>query len=134
MPGRWQFAYSIIPHLETERAGAIAQAYAFQAPLRGISAGLHPGTLPPCGSFIQVEPAEFVISIVKIAEDRRGWLVRGYNTSDQAVAVKLKPIRPVQKAARANLAEESVEALPLTAAGVVEMEIKGYEIVTVRFD
>ncbi|MCJ7585183.1 MAG: hypothetical protein MUO30_10500, partial [Anaerolineales bacterium] len=76
MIGRWTFHYSIIPHAvgrdsippSSSRQDGILpydQAYAFETPLRAVSTGLHDGQLPTSGSFVSVEPHQFVISAIK---------------------------------------------------------------------
>ena len=133
MAGQWSFEYAIIPHLAEERLAAWQQAYDFEAPLRAVSATLHDGVLPGSASFIEVEPAGFVVSAVKAAETGGGWLVRGYNLEDREVTVRIKPWRPFQQAWRVNLAEESLAQLAAGEDGSVTFTAKGHEIVSVMF-
>ncbi len=129
MIGKWSFDYSVIP-CGTDRMAAWQQAYAFQAPLRGVLTSLHGGELPGRGAFLQVQPAEFVVSAVKAAEDADGWLVRGYNISDREIPVTLKPWKPFQRAERANLAEESTGSLQPGEDGSISLTARAHEIVT----
>ncbi len=133
MPGNWAFDYAIIGFHEADRLLAYHQAYGFEAPLRAVSTTLHAGQLPARASFIQVEPKEFVVSAVKIAEDGRGWLVRGYNISDRPVTVSLNTLQEMATAERVNLAEERMGTMALGADHGVRLDLKAHEIATVQF-
>jgi len=132
MLGTWSFDYSIIPHAgDWQRA--YEQAYAFEVPMRGISTGIHPGSMPPAGSFLDVEPRAFIVSSVKMSEDGRGWLARGYNITAEALQVTLKPWKPFKNVERVNLAEEILSALKPDKNGSVSVPARGHEIVSVLF-
>ncbi|MBU2611611.1 MAG: hypothetical protein KJ606_11815, partial [Chloroflexi bacterium] len=140
MIGKWTFDYSIILHVGQIDYLSYHQAYAFEAPMRAVSTGLHDGALPTCGSFVEVSPQEFVISAVKETEacpeergDGKGWLVRGYNISGEETNVTLKPWRKFRHVERVNLAEEKLAALKPNLNGSVTFPARGYEIVTVKF-
>jgi alpha-mannosidase len=133
MAGHWAFDYAIIPFPEANRLQAYHQAYAFEAPLRALSTTPHEGTLPAQGSFIQVEPKEFIVSAVKTAEDGRGWLVRGYNISNQPAAVKLKTLHPPPTVERVNLAEERLGNITPPTDLEISLDAGAHEVVSVLF-
>jgi alpha-mannosidase len=126
------FAYAVIPHRGDWQA-ACHEAYAFAAPLRTLSTGLHGGKLPASGSFVACSPAEFVLSAVKEAEDGSGWLVRGYNLTGGPVEVSLRPWRAFANAWLVNLAEEPIGPLSVGEDGSVHFKAGEHQIVTVRF-
>jgi len=97
-----------------------------------VSVSPHAGSLPGRGSFVAVEPAEFVISSVKEAESGHGWLVRGYNLGATDVRASLKPWRTFKTVERINLAEEKLERLQAGPQGV-SLAVRGHEIVTLLF-
>ena len=132
MPGRWVFDYSIIPHAGNWNP-AFWQAYAFDAPLRTVSTGIHNGNLPSVTSFVECTPETFVVSAVKPSEDGNGWLVRGYNISDDPINVTIKPWLPFKKAGIIDLAEENQAALRADQAGCVTFPAGPHKIVSVRF-
>ena len=134
MPGKCAFDYALIPHAGDWRS-AYPEAYAFNAPLRAVTGALHAGNLPACGSFIEHSPAQFVISALKPAEDGEGWIVRGYNITAQPVRAGLRPARtrPAPTAHLANMAEETLEPLPVEQDGWVHFTARGHEVVTVKF-
>ncbi len=134
MLGKWVFEYSIIPH-DVGRDGVLPyeQAYAFETPMRAVSTGLHDGTLPASSSFVEVSPQGFVLSAVKVAEDGKGWLVRGYNISGEEINVTLTPWRKFRRVARVNLVEEKHAVLKPLKDRSVTFAARGYEVVTVMF-
>jgi mannosylglycerate hydrolase len=131
MPGKWAFDYAILPFKESGRFQAYQEGYAFQAPLRAASTPSHAGALPGRGSFIQTDAPEFVVSTVKMSEDRRGWLVRGYNISSHPVTVKLRTILSFTSADRINLNEESLEPLLLSGDREITLAVHAHEVITV---
>jgi alpha-mannosidase len=131
MSGEWEFDYSII--VGQDEIPAYQQAWNFEAPLRAAGTGIHDGSLPSSGSFVNVMPEEFVVSAVKQADDGKGWIGRGYNTTDGEINVSLRPWRPFRKARRVNLAEERISDLKPDREGAVTVPVHGYEIATVKF-
>ncbi len=132
MKGKWEFDYSIIPHTG-DWLQAYPQAAAFEAPLRAVGMGIHAGGLASTGSFVRVEPQEFVISAVKESEDGRGWIARGYNIAGNDISVRLTPWRSFKKAELVNLAEQKQKALKVAKDGSLDLAVRGHEIVTVLF-
>jgi alpha-mannosidase len=109
------------------------QAWNFESPLRAAETGFHAGTLPPSGSFVSVDNPSFVISTVKETDDGRGWIVRGYNISDEEISVTVTPWQRFKKAERANMAEETIGKLKVEKSGGVTVKARGHEVVTVMF-
>ncbi|MDI6768249.1 MAG: glycoside hydrolase family 38 C-terminal domain-containing protein [Anaerolineales bacterium] len=144
MIGKLMFEYSIIPHAvgrdgippTGSRRDAIPpydQAYAFETPMRAVSTGLHDGALPVAGSFVSVEPREFVISAIKESDAGKGWIVRGYNVTDKEITITLTPWRKFKHIELVNLAEERLAALKPNADGSVSLTAGKHEILTVLF-
>jgi len=132
MPGTWIFDYSIIPHAGNWQK-SYEQAYAFEIPMRGVSTSIHRGTLPASGSFLETEPAAFIISTIKQSEDGRGMLVRGYNLSNQPINVRMKPWKNFINVELVNLAEEKLAGVKPDKDGRVTVPVRGHEIVSVLF-
>jgi len=59
--------------------------------------------------------------------------VRGYNQSDQALPVQLKPWPTVQSACQVNLAETTLHSLPVESDGSLHFSAGPYEIITLKF-
>jgi len=132
MHGQWRFEYAVVTGRAEERLDMIAQAYAFESPMRGVSTPVQSGSLPPRGAFVQVEPAEFAVSTVKRAEDGRGWLVRGFNMGDERITVRLESSFAISQAKKVTLMEEWASDLVVADSRQVSLEAGPHEVVTVR--
>jgi hypothetical protein len=130
--GLHQFDYAVVPSLP-QAPQAYQQAYAFNAPLRAVQTGLHPGCIPQQASFLEGSPSTFLISAIKATDDDSGWLVRGYNNTGKTLTVHLNPWRPFLNARRVNLAETDQEDLELSADGSIRFSANPFEIVTIKF-
>jgi alpha-mannosidase len=130
--GAYEFDYALIPHAGDWRA-VFSEGQAFATGLRAVSTGRHAGELPLEASMVAVEPAEFVITAIKQAEDGEGWILRGYSLADEVLRVRLQPWRLFSQAARVRLDEEWLEALKVASNGSVQLAVRPREIVTVRF-
>jgi alpha-mannosidase len=101
--------------------------------MRGISTGIHDGILPSSGSFLETEPAAFIISTIKQSEDGRGMLVRGHNLTDQSLDVTMKPWKYFKNVEMVNLAEEKLAGLKPDKDGRINIPVRGHEIISVLF-
>lgn len=130
--GQHVFEYALIPH-SGGWENAIAQARAFNAPLRAVAVPGGDGPLPASLSFLQAEPPAFVLSAVKQAEDGGGLIVRGYNVDNQPHTVTLRLARPCRRAVRVNLNEEPQEELP-AGGHTVRFTARAGQIVTLKLE
>ena len=132
VPGKWTNDYAIIPHKGNWHE-AFQDAYAFETSLRAIESGLHEGEISTQGSFIFHSPAEFVISAIKEAENGKGWIVRGYNISDETIQLNLRPMRQFDHVIQINLAEEEIAPLNIEGDGSILTPVSGYQVVSIMF-
>ena len=138
MQGKWEFDYSIIPHSGTwnsinGQSIPFLQASHFNAPLRTVEASIHAGNELDSGSFIKVSPGMFKISSVKQIKNNEGWLVRGYNLSDQEITVSLSKWKRSKTCWLLNLAENKVTRLESNKSGIVTFQARPHEIVSIGF-
>jgi alpha-mannosidase len=133
--GKHRFEYAIIPHPgDWLSSTAYLEAYAFDAPLQALAAPLHTGDLPPSASLITSDPATFIISAVKTAEDDHGLIVRGYNIESRPTEVRLAPWLRFGVATRVRLDERGGTSLAVGADGSVAFSASPHEIVTIKFE
>jgi hypothetical protein len=107
LPGVWSFDYALIPY--QDRLAAISQAHSFAAPPLGGCTPSSNGPLSVTQLLLKVDRPEFVVTAVKPAENGRGIVIRGFNTTDSAIVVSLRPAWRIGRAWRVNLLEEPLE-------------------------
>jgi alpha-mannosidase len=90
------------------------------------------GNLPSVQSFVQVTPAQVVLSAVKRSEEGELLVVRVFNVGEEAVSAAITLFLPVINAYELSLAEERLAPLPTTSAGVQVM-LRPKQIMTVGF-
>ncbi len=130
--GEHTLAYSIIPHA-ADPLPAWWEAWAFQSPLRAVVTTFHRGVLPPMGSLIATDNPAFVMSTVKMAEDRRGLIVRGYSVSETPEEVTLRTGLRFTHAERVWLDESPMgKPLKVSRRSAVRFVVRPAEIVTLR--
>jgi mannosylglycerate hydrolase len=132
MTGTWSFDYSIIPHVKGQTS-PYPLAYHFNTSLRAAATTLHFGSLPPTGSFVDVESPSFVLSSIKETDDHRGWLVRGYNPTGTTTPVMIKPWKPFRSVEFADLSEKKVNTLDVPAGGRITFNADPFEVITLVF-
>jgi alpha-mannosidase len=131
--GRHTFTYALLPHAGDVRQGhVIEEAYALNVPLEVRAIKPHPGSLPASQSFFRIDRPGTVIEAVKVAEDGAGLIVRLYEAEGSRGPANLVTTLPVRKAWIADLLENSQKALPVKD-GKMRLELKPFEIVTIRF-
>lgn len=131
-PGEHTLAYSIIPHA-ADPLRAWWEAWAFQSPLRAVVTTFHRGVLPPMGSLIAADNPAFVLSAVKMAEDGRGLIVRGYSVSGAPEEVTLRTGIRFTHAERVWLDESPMgKPLKVSRRSTVRFAVHPAEIVTLR--
>ncbi|MFQ6116863.1 MAG: glycoside hydrolase family 38 C-terminal domain-containing protein [Candidatus Bipolaricaulia bacterium] len=133
--GRHAFHYSIYPHRGDWFEGkAHLQAETHNLELRAVQTPSHPGKLPDQLCFLSVAsdpPDALRMTAVKISEEGNDLIIRLYNTLDQGAKGELRTWVKVKGASRTSLNEEEERELPVED-GVVKVEARGKEIITIR--
>jgi alpha-mannosidase len=114
--GIQRFTYSLLPHSGSwAEAGTVQHAAALNQPLLTLAATFHPrGFLPQQNSFLQVDVENVVVSVLKKAEDRDGWILRAYETQKRATQATISlPIWKRQIAASFAPCEIKTFFIPL---------------------
>ncbi|WP_328470299.1 alpha-mannosidase [Streptomyces sp. NBC_00448] len=124
--GRHSFAYGLV--VGTDVDGAIAAGYALNLPLR--AAGSAPAGGP---ALIAVDNPDIVVEAVKLADDRSGdVVVRLYESRGGSARGTLRADFPVAATHLTDLLEAPAEELPATADGGLPLELRPFQILTVR--
>lgn len=130
-PGVHTFAYSLIP-FDGPLTAAIHQAHAFRAPLRAVVASPGNGRLPTSLSFVDLAPAELVISAIKPADDGDGLIVRFWNTERRQINARLTTGFDLASADLVNLLEDRLNSLAIRGRHTLHLQVGGKQIVSVR--
>jgi alpha-mannosidase len=129
--GTHTFEYALIPH-SGGWENAYAQAHAFNAPLRAVAAPRSGGQLPLELSFVKADPADFVLTAIKLPEGGEGLIVRGFNITGESQDVTLHLDRGWRRATRVGLDESFQEELTVEGNSV-RFRAESKQIVTLRF-
>jgi mannosylglycerate hydrolase len=130
MLAKISFDYSIIPSDGNLRQ-CIRQAESFNTPLRSISTPIHPGNLPAKSAFIENQSPAFAITAIKLADDSRELIIRGFNSQSTPIDVKLKLWIPFKLVRLANLAENPIREIPIDHPGEISLHLEGHKILTI---
>lgn len=88
--GVHEFRLLLLPHDgDWRRAGMVDEARRFQRPLEWIAESAHDGPLPAAASFVNVEGRGVEVSVVKEAEDGRGFVLRAVETRGRRARARL---------------------------------------------
>ncbi len=120
--GNWRFAYN--------------EGMEFNNPLTAFcgkpGTGTEPALLPVSKSFLDVEPANFMVSAMKRAEDGGGTIIRFYESQGRYTKARITGLKPFTKAFLTEMLEYNLSELPVNADGSVEIQVKPYDIITIR--
>ena len=127
------FEYAIVPHAAPEVSFwplVLQEAETFTAPLVPFRRKNDQERMD--SSFLSVEPKSLMLSALKLADDGKGVVVRVNNPIRLSVCALLTFGRPVKRAWRAMMNEKIVEELNVQNSRDVQVEVKPFEVVTVR--
>ncbi|MGC9960277.1 MAG: glycoside hydrolase family 38 C-terminal domain-containing protein [Acidimicrobiales bacterium] len=140
--GTHRFSYALLPHeglaSSLRREGSVtAEAEAFNLRLRPVVvSGGAGGDLPARGSVVDVDGA--MVSCVKRADDGDEVVVRLFESagSHGRASIRLGQAlgAPVAAACRTDALERPLESLGVGAGGTVELELRPFELVTVKLN
>jgi alpha-mannosidase len=130
--GKHVFNYSIIP-FGKDYDKAVQEAQNFDSPLRAIFTDLHQGELPSQNSFIKIQPTDFEISTIKLAEDGSGWIVRGVNQNDENIKVSISSEITFNQVFIGQLDEQKVTKIEPNGNTIL-INAEGHQIKTIRFE
>jgi len=126
----------MIPHQKTwKESKAYKDALNFCVPPIGILTGRHEGILAPTSSIVSVEPDSMLITCVKRGEFDDSLIMRFYNQSPEGRQATVRPHLAktfARKVLRAKLSERVLEDVSQQGSEDIELEVKPWEIVTLK--
>lgn len=130
--GFHRFTYAIYPHAgDWKRGRTVLRGYELNNPLIAFSEPVHPGTLPPVFSFLQVDPTTVVVTALKKAEEGDSLILRFYEYAGQRTTVTLRLPQTIRAAEEVNLMEQGSGTVRV-AGNNVTVPTGPYEIKTVK--
>jgi alpha-mannosidase len=87
---------------------------------------------PPTRSYLDLGPANMIVTAVKKSEDDGRTVVRFYEAEGSEAEATLRFAAPITRARRASLIEDDEEELPVSADGGLRLHVKPWEIVTLK--
>lgn len=131
MPGKHVFEYAIYPHPGDWREGNVSrQAELFSSGIYTAMSGPHRGNLLWEAGFLEIEPAELVLTAVKLAEAGERLILRFYNISNQPVDARIGFNKPLKAVALTNLKEEPVKQLDIRNNNIY-FNVSPHRIITI---
>ena len=131
--GEHRFTYSLLPHGEHfTKAGVIREGYCLNQPLAVVAVENTEGMLPDTYSLLSCNRENIVIETVKKAERDDAMIVRMYEAFGMRTNAGIRLAESFQKVYLCDLLENEERELPLSN-GVVQVQLSGFEIVTLKF-
>jgi len=124
--------YSLIPHSGDWSQG-LPLAYTFDLPMKAVATRLRSGELQTSGNLVDITSDKFIISTIKRAEDEKGWIVRGYNPTEEPLSVQLKLALPYKAVTLAQIDETPGQPIKQTKTGSINLQVDHHKVVTLRF-
>ena len=129
---RHEFTYSLYPHAgDFREAGTINKAYELNIPMDAYEVKVQNGKLPESFSLVSFSGDGVFCETVKAAEDRRGTIVRAYESFNRKCETKMTVGFEAKKAYICNLSEEDIREVKIEN-GKIDLAFKPFEIVTIR--
>jgi alpha-mannosidase len=132
--GSHSFRMALYPHSGGWRA-RYRDGIAFNFPLLAFVASGKENegkSLPAPGEFLRLEPGNLIMTALKKSEDDNSLALRFYEAEGRFTRARVQLAQPISVAWQTNLIEDEPKPVPVTSQGVLELNIKPWEIVTLR--
>jgi alpha-mannosidase len=87
--GMQHFSYILYPHEGSWKTSNTVK-YAMNQTALGMQVSSHPGNLPGSTSFIAVDKENIIVTVLKVAEDSGGWVLRAFETAGIPTSTTIK--------------------------------------------
>ncbi len=131
--GVHSFTYSIYPHKGTlKESDTVKKAYFINYPMTAVLASGVESTLPTSYSLLSIDKENVVCETIKEAEDTLDTIVRLYECKNIRTRATLTLGLEASKCYMCDLLENELCELDIID-GMVSVDIKGYELITLKF-
>lgn len=115
----------LVPHAGAWQDAAIAhRAFELNVPPLCVNEYIHGGKLPAEGSFLEVEPDNIVLTVLKLAEDSDQLVLRGYETAGRPTGALIRlPMLAIEFRATFHPHEIKTWRLTLPGGAVEEVDL-----------
>ena len=132
--GNHSYRMALYPHSGGWRE-RYREGIAFNFPLLAFMASGKEGegkSMPPSGEFLRLDPSNLIMTTLKKSEDDDSLALRFYEAEGRFTRARLRLAQPIRRAWLTNLIEEEPKPVPINPHGKLELDIKPWEIVTLR--
>jgi len=134
--GWHRFSYALFPHAgDLRAAGVVAEAEALNLPLVAVPVAPDAprvGTWPSTASVVRADRPNVTVEAVKKADREHAIVVRVSEAWGRRGRVRLSTSLPVTSATRVDVLERDLYAMACDD-GVVELDLRPFELVTIKF-
>ena len=130
------FEYAVYPHEGDVHEGDVCRkSDIFNSPVIRLTTDRHEGVLDKEKSFFNLSSKSnsFKVTSCKRSEDSRSVIIRGYNSSETRIDVKLESFFRIERAYFTDLLEREKEELSVEGK-VVPFEVTPKKIITIKID
>jgi alpha-mannosidase len=89
-------------------------------------------SLPSSGEFLRLEPGNLIMTTLKKSEDDDSLALRFYEAEGRFTRARVRLAPPIRRAYQTNLIEEEPKPVSVNPQGVLELDVKPWEIVTLK--
>lgn len=113
--GTLTYEYALYPHTgRWDEGKVLPTAYGFKVPIKAIQGVPTDGLLPMNGQFFEFNTDDkMMISALKEAENKNGYILRVWNTTEKDIDVVAKTMLPIVKVYETKLNEVDMKSIPL---------------------
>jgi alpha-mannosidase len=130
--GKHTIEYALYPHAGSWReANTVRRGYEYNNPLIAVLGEVHKGTLPPVNSFVQLMPANLVLTTIKKAEDSEAWIFQWYEAKGEDTHALLTLPQIPQKVVASDFLEEDGRELRFNKT-VVQLNTRKNSAMTIK--
>lgn len=111
--------------------GTVHRGYENNTPLIPLLVPRGRGSLQPITSFLQCEPENVLVTVIKKAEDSNAWVLQFYESLGKETNATITLPRSPKKVVRSNFLEEDVSPIDF-AAKKISVPVRSNEVVTIK--
>jgi len=128
--GRQSFTYALLPHKGDFRTGdVIEEAYSLNTPVYSQKVSKQSGSLSATFSLMNIEAKNVVCEVIKLSENKKGYIIRMYESWGKRTATKLNLEFPIKELWECNLLEKPINFVN-GEKNTFDIVLKPYEIKT----